>query len=256
MMYSEVRGQGKPVVMLHGWGMHSGIWGTFAEQLAAQHELHLIDLPGYGHAAKSDSDHSLSAYRQQLKAYLQQLNRPVTLLGWSMGGLISLDLIQHEQKQVEKLILIASTPCFTRKPDWHSAMAESVFDQFAEALIMDQQKTLQRFLALQTRGSDMSKDELRQLQQCLRQRGEASAEALQAGLMILKQTDLRQGQQSELPLLLVAGEKDTLIPLTAMEAYRPLFSSMQQVVIRGAGHAPFVSQPQICAEHARRFINE
>ena len=47
-LHVEVTGQGKPLVMLHGWGMHGGIWGDTVRRLAQDFEVHNVDLPGHG----------------------------------------------------------------------------------------------------------------------------------------------------------------------------------------------------------------
>jgi len=47
-LHVEVTGQGEPLVMLHGWGMHGGIWSDTVAQLAHEYEVHNVDLPGHG----------------------------------------------------------------------------------------------------------------------------------------------------------------------------------------------------------------
>ena len=47
-VYVETLGEGPDLVLLHGWAMHSGIWGSVRSQLAQYFRLHLVDLPGHG----------------------------------------------------------------------------------------------------------------------------------------------------------------------------------------------------------------
>ena len=49
--YTRV-GTGKTIILIHGWAMHSGIWQTFAEQLAQHYKVLCIDLPGHGYSEK------------------------------------------------------------------------------------------------------------------------------------------------------------------------------------------------------------
>ena len=42
------RGQGPELVLLHGWAMHSGIWGGVVDVLASEFRVNLVDLPGHG----------------------------------------------------------------------------------------------------------------------------------------------------------------------------------------------------------------
>ena len=85
--------------------------------------------------------------------------------------------------------------------------------------------------------------------------GEPNAEALRAGLKLLRTTDLRDQLASiECPALLLAGDRDTLVPLNAMRAARELFRNAQLQVIAGTGHAPFIAQPEIVASLITGFL--
>ena len=48
-----VRGSGPPLVMLHGWAMHGGIFAPLAARLERHFQLHLVDLPGHGRSGDS-----------------------------------------------------------------------------------------------------------------------------------------------------------------------------------------------------------
>ncbi len=48
MLHVEVTGSGAPLVLLHGWGMHGGVWTDVAAQLAQDFRVHSVDLPGHG----------------------------------------------------------------------------------------------------------------------------------------------------------------------------------------------------------------
>ncbi len=47
-MKTEVFGKGKPLVLIHGWGMSSRVWMDIAERLSGKNKIYLIDLPGMG----------------------------------------------------------------------------------------------------------------------------------------------------------------------------------------------------------------
>jgi len=53
-IYLETYGKGKPIVLVHGWAMHTGIWREFAKQLALNYQVTCIDLPGHGRSEKID----------------------------------------------------------------------------------------------------------------------------------------------------------------------------------------------------------
>ena len=48
VVHVESLGAGPPLVLLHGWAMHSGLWGSVPQQLAQRFRVHAVDLPGHG----------------------------------------------------------------------------------------------------------------------------------------------------------------------------------------------------------------
>lgn len=151
-LYCEVKGNGCNIVLLHGWGMHGGLWGKFNELLTNDFKTHAIDLPGFGNSKNLKSTFTLDAITEEIEKYIVQLNKPVTVIGWSLGGLVTLNLLKRKKIDIDKVILVATTPCFTKKENWGIAIDQRVFNDFSEELEADYKKTLKRFLALQTRG--------------------------------------------------------------------------------------------------------
>ncbi len=255
LLYSEVKGSGHHVVLLHGWGMHGGLWGKFRRLLSAQFQTHTLDLPGYGFSSESKSEFTLNALTESVEKYIKELNEPVSLIGWSLGGLIALNIANRNKIQIKKLVLIAATPCFTKKDDWHHAMEPSVFNDFSKELALDYKKTLKRFLSLQTRGSDLAREDLRELNRQLGLRGEPDINALKTGLEILSATDLRKNKNT-IQTMVVLGEKDTLVPLAVKDELKIMLPNSEQFILEKTGHAPFISQPELCADKIKNFINE
>jgi len=255
-LYSEINGAGRDVVLLHGWGMHGGLWGQFKSLLAENIKTHTLDLPGFGFSREMESDFSLKALTYTVEAYIKNIKKPVSIIAWSLGGLIALNILQRKKIRLEKLVLIASTPSFTIKRGWESAMEQSVFDGFSNDLKQDYIKTLKRFLLLQTRGSELARDELRELNQQLNSRGEPNIKALENGLAILRDTDLRNDDKNTIAAMIILGEKDTLIPVSVKSEFKKTFPNSEVVIVEKTGHTPFISQPEYCAEKIKNFINE
>jgi pimeloyl-[acyl-carrier protein] methyl ester esterase len=255
-IYSEVKGNGHNIVLIHGWGMHGGLWGKFNKLLSLDCRTHAIDLPGFGYSKNIKNEFTLDAITEVIEEYIKELNKPVTLIGWSLGGLISLNILKRKNVDLDKIIFIATTPRFTKKKGWECAMEQSVFNDFSKDLKIDYKKTLKRFLSLQTRGSDLAREDLRELNQKLNERGDPDIKALESGLNILSNTDLRNERQNNISAMIVLGEKDTLVPLSVKGEFEKTFPNIEQLVLEKTGHAPFISNPEICAEKIKNFINE
>lgn len=246
-------GTGPDLVLLHGWGMHSGIWEEFAQRLAQQWRITLIDLPGHGGNRAHPTPYTLHTVAAQVMEYAPPRAH---WLGWSLGGLIALQISQQFPARVDQLVLMASSPQFVRSSDWPHAMGTEVLAQFAGELQRDFRATVLRFLALEVQGSATAREELRLLRERVFARGEPHPDALSGGLEILRQTNLRPALNLQAQkILLLLGERDRLVPPTVGTELKRLQPQLESRVIEGAGHAPFLSHPEICAQHIADFLH-
>lgn len=249
----ETHGSGKPILLLHGWGMHAGMWEQVAAQLADLYTVHCVNLPGYG-GSKACTPYTLDVLVQQLS---ENYGEALTVAGWSLGGQVALRWAQLHPAQVKKLVLVSTTPCFVQKENWVCAMQADTLQEFAAALLQNHALTLKRFLALQVRGSENEKQILSDLRTQLFAQGEPDMNALKGGLEILRDSDLREllGDIAQ-PTLVIAGDRDTLTPKAASEAMAQSLPEARLAVVQGAAHAPFLSHPQVFMQHLKSFLDE
>jgi pimeloyl-[acyl-carrier protein] methyl ester esterase len=242
-----VRGTGPDLVLLHGWALHGGMWGPWLDALALHARLHLVDLPGHGHSAWSDD---IAGLADLARAVGRQVPQGATLLGWSLGGMIALDLVRRDPGLASALILVATTPKFVAGGDWEHGMQAAVLDEFARGLAGDHRGTVQNFLALQTRGDERSLETLRLMRRNLEAHGPPDTRALEAGLEILRTTDLREALAGiALPALVIAGDRDRLTPPGAGRALAAALPQARYREIPRSGHAPFLSHgPEVLRE--------
>ena len=106
---------GQPIILSHGWGPNSTIWYYAKRQLSDRFRVIVWDLPGLGKSSKpKNNDHSLEKYARDLEAVVAIAgNKPVILLGHSMGGMINLTFCRLFPEQlgsrVAGLILVDTT---------------------------------------------------------------------------------------------------------------------------------------------------
>jgi pimeloyl-[acyl-carrier protein] methyl ester esterase len=232
-------------VFVHGWAMNSAVWNECIESLPDWINVVVVDLPGHGSMAKVPAS-SLDDYVQAL---IPLVHRPVLWVGWSLGGLAVLRLAELYPQRVAAALLVATNPCFVSQESWSCAVDESVFKQFASDLNKNQKKTIRRFLALQVKGLADVMNVVRQLQQSIELRGQASTQALNVGLDILLETDLRQSLKgTDNPLHWLLGAKDALVPRQLAEVLVKDFAQKNVTLLPEASHAPFISQPDLFIE--------
>ncbi|MDO8414253.1 MAG: pimeloyl-ACP methyl ester esterase BioH [Gallionellaceae bacterium] len=252
-LHVESLGSGPALVMLHGWGMHGGIWGKAVIQLAQHFRVHSVDLPGHGKSSGL-MPYNLDSIVQHLQEHFTE---PVALCGWSLGGQVALHWAHLAPQQISKMVLVATTPSFVQRPDWPCAMAAVTLQEFSAALLAHPERTLLRFIALQVRGSEYERQLLQDLRSGLYSRGIPDKAALQSGLEILRDTDLRAQLPHITPAtLLIAGEHDLLTPPDAASYLVQAIPQAQLLKIKGAAHVPFLSHSDIFVQEIVKFLEE
>ena len=242
-IHVEAAGEGPSLVLLHGFAMHGGLFAPLLPALQARHRVHVVDLPGHGGSAL----HSMSdivGLAKTIDAATAAIRGPLAVLGWSLGGQVALQWAHARPDRVARLVLVATTPSFVTRDGWDCALASATLARFGDELGVAYRLTLLRFLTLQMQGSDDGRRTLAQLRTSVFDRGEPTREALAATLHLLATTDLRSSLPAiAAPSLVVAGARDTLVPLAATHALAAALPDALHTTIAGAAHAPFLSHP-------------
>lgn len=115
MLYSRIEGEGKPLLILHGFLGMSDNWKTFAGQIAAEgFQLHILDLRNHGRSFHSDV-FTYEAMVQDVLEYCQGHNLDkVSILGHSMGGKVAMFFATTYPEKVDKLIVADIGPKYYR----------------------------------------------------------------------------------------------------------------------------------------------
>jgi pimeloyl-[acyl-carrier protein] methyl ester esterase len=252
-LHIEVVGRGPELALIHGWGMHGGVWDGVRDALALRFRLHIVDLPGYGASPAFEAD-ALEYLAREVTAALPE---KVHVCGWSLGGQVALEMARLFPDRIERLVLTASTPCFTAREGWPCAVRREVLLEFAAALETDYEGTLRRFLALQARGDAEVKTVLKRLREILFTRGRPDVQTLRAGLNILLESDLRGRVAAvKTSTLLLHGERDMLTPVGAAHWLAERMPAARLEVLAGAAHAPFLSHPDEFTEIVTGFLHD
>jgi pimeloyl-ACP methyl ester carboxylesterase len=105
LSYTDL-GTGDPLLLVHGTGAYSAIWGEVSGELAGSHRVIVYDRRGFGASQGVRAQHS-HKHAQDAAALLEHLGAvPAVVVGWSGGGAIALDLAASRPDLVGSLVLI------------------------------------------------------------------------------------------------------------------------------------------------------
>ena len=124
-LHSNIIGQGKPFVILHGFLGMGDNWKTLARQFAeSDYEIHLVDQRNHGRSPHSDH-FNYDVLAEDLKMYCDEHNlEDIILLGHSMGGKTAMLFSTLYPELVSKLIIADISPRFY--PIHHDAILEGL----------------------------------------------------------------------------------------------------------------------------------
>ena len=104
-----VKGNGSPVLLIHGFGEFLEVWWFNIGFLSEHYQIYAMDLPGHGLSDKPAIDYSLFFATEFANDFMQALGiEHASLIGHSMGGLLSLSIAINFPEKVDKLILVDS----------------------------------------------------------------------------------------------------------------------------------------------------
>lgn len=247
----HTRGQGPELVLLHGWCMHSGIWGGLVDVLATEYRVSLVDLPGHGVNRHIPLSGSLDELAKLILAELP----PAAWMGWSLGGLVALAAALQQPYKVQKAVLVAATPCFSKQENWEFGVSPAAQKAFADGLETDLEGTLDQFF-LHCFGAARVSESLRLLGKSTIMDKLPATSTLRTGLQLLYSNNLLASLGAcKTPALYLAGGRDRTINPESFEWAAAAMPAASTRVIRAAGHAPFISHPEQFLDIIHGFLN-
>ena len=252
-IYTETYGhEGSVIVLIHGWAMHSGIWRPFAQQLAQQHRVICLDLPGHG-LSESIEPYTLNEITDALFKAIPT-SEAVSLLGWSLGATVALNMAVRFPTQITALIMLGGNAHFLETAEW-AGVSDVILNEFANNVQHNCQDTLLRFLALQVSGLKNRKTIFNQLKQAIKACNPPSNTVLQHALTILRTTDLRvEFMQLNCPVSLIQGDRDSLIPVEVGQKMQVIRPETELMILPNAAHVPFLSHQSDVIDIINRFL--
>lgn len=234
-----------PLMLVHGWGAHGGVWAELRGLLGQRFAVQAPDIDAGG------------SFDEAVDRLAAAAPPRCVVGGWSLGGQLALCWARRHPAQVERLVLLATTPKFVATGDWPQGMAQAEFEAFVAAVEEDADAALRRFRLLETRGDPQARTVIRRLERLLETRGIAAAAGLLRMLDWLREVDLRaQLRDVGQPALVIHGDSDSLVPPPAADALAAALPDARFCRIAGATHVPFVSDAARVSALITEFCNE
>jgi pimeloyl-ACP methyl ester carboxylesterase len=243
-LYREVEGSGEPILLIHGNGANTRIWGRSADDLAADHRVIAYDRRAFGRSP-GPPVRRMREHVSDAAALLEELDAaPAAVLGWSGGGVVAAGLAIERPELVSSLILEEPGIHLPLNNTW-SLVRGSMRIEYARRIQRDQRRAAQELfdfaLAYRTGGNQFDRFPEEWRESML-----ASAEATIAETDHLRHPYPRRGDLAAIPcpVTLIQG---TIADPTFAKVGRYLLRRIPQarrVEIEGAAHAVHFDRPE------------
>ena len=232
-------GKGKVILLLHGWGDTGASWDSTAQSLAAQYDVVVPDLPGFGGTGQPKEAWSLSEYAVFVRDFLHKLGlSPYAIIGHSNGGAIAVRGIGQGHFNAEKLVLLASAGVRSPRASYGLNVIAKVGKIVASPLPRRVRSRLRTKLYAKA-GSDL-----------------LVAEHMQETFKRIVRDDVRaDAAYISTPTLLVYGDRDEQTPLSIAQQLEQAIEGSRLQVIPHAGHFLYVDAPKETLQLVQDFLH-
>ncbi|RCJ38412.1 2-hydroxy-6-oxohepta-2,4-dienoate hydrolase [Nostoc punctiforme NIES-2108] len=252
--YIHKGSKGTPILLLHGFDSSILEFRLLLPLLATQNETWAVDLLGFGFTQRQkEINYSPTTIRIHLYNFWKNLiNRPITLVGASMGGATAIDFTLTYPQVVKSLILINSLG-YTNSPPFSKYLFPP-FDLLAVEYLRQR-----HILALNVCSIFPNLDtkillaiQCAMLHQEMPGWNDAMIDYVKSG----GYTELANRiAQIEKPTLILWGETDDMLPSKDAEKFQQSLANSQLILLKNCGHTPQIEQPQITSQHILHFLN-
>jgi pimeloyl-ACP methyl ester carboxylesterase len=250
----RMEGSGPPILLIHGITASSVVWESVGPQLARHHTVVAPDLLGHGHSAKPRGDYSMGAFASGIRDLVLSLGLgPVTVIGHSLGGGVAMQFSYQFPERVERLALVSSGGLGRRVSGLLRAAtfpgSELVIPVLAGRHVLGAGRAVGR--ALGRIGIPLGNDVIEMA------RGHASLgdpQSRTAFVHTLRASVDTGGQRvqavdrlylaAELPVLIVWGARDRIIPAEHGRRAHELVPGSRFELFERAGHFPHLDEPE------------
>lgn len=244
-IWYEEQGEGRPLVLLHGWCMSSRVWRPQLETLKSRFRVIAPDLAGHGRSDASPDGFHLPGLGVDLEELFRSLAlEDALLVGWSLGAQLALWAAGPLRERLSGLVLVSGTPRFTAGEDFSPGLDARELRGMRARMRRDPRGTLRDFVSGMFVPGECGQPHLVEtIRQLLGDIPLPKTEVALQGLELLAETDLRALLQDvDLPTLIMGGDRDAICLPGASAYMARRIPETSQVIFSGCGHAPFLTR--------------
>jgi pimeloyl-ACP methyl ester carboxylesterase len=243
------KGSGRPILLVHGLGSSVLDWHAQIEYLSKIYLVYAIDLRGHGHSDKLKTPVAMADFATDVANFMCAMSmEPCPVIGISMGGMVTFQLMAQHPERVGSAVIINSAPYFP-------------VDSLKIRLRILSRLFLLRFFGLKLLSRVIANNlfpaSQEQFRRVAHQRIAVNDKAsyLFSLKAVIGWSALSEVKQLNTPILVITGDRD-YTPVSHKQKYVGQLRNAQLAVIKDSGHASPIDQPEQVNQLLRSFIEE
>lgn len=241
------RGEGPPVILVHGYLLDSRTWLRNLDALAEHFRVLAVDLWGFGYSTREPLDYGYALYAEQILQFMDALGIPsASIVGHSMGGGIAISVAANHPERVHKLILVGATGMPHPLPLRSRLLGLPGVAEFLMGLDTDAFRRKNLGDLWLPEGYELSSAEFESLVGAHKVEGstEVMASVVRRRFFDTLGPEVEQLATLDIPTLIVWGDQDRMVPLHCGEEMHAILKDSQLRIFEGSGHMPCYDQSQ------------
>ncbi len=256
-LFYTLKGTGeKTLVFMHGFPLSSAQWDNQVNELSKEYQVLTLDLRGMGSSSRI-AVNSCQDYIDDLHFVLSELGiTKFVFIGHSSGGVLGILYATQFPEEVEKLVLVETTPQLLSTDTVQWGIAGALMQQFITLLRSKKEADFETFASQWNELALNDPLDLANLKHSCFQLIASNEPELLANMIeqmsATAVTDLLP--RIAVPTLITAGGIDLIAPAGASFAMKALIPNCQLYVFNGSGHMAFATQPYVFTKVLRKFL--
>jgi pimeloyl-ACP methyl ester carboxylesterase len=258
------KGQGRPILLLHGFATSSYTWHALIPELSKDHRVIALDLRGFGASDKPLDDHySIKDQTEAVQAFIEQENlRDLTVIGHSFGGgitlLLALNAEKERQPRIRNIILVDTIAYRQPMPVFFKLLQVPMVADVSMTLVPPEVQAAQGLRLAYFNTDKISSQDIAEYANTLY--SPAAKHALTKTIEKIIPDNIDEiadlYKTIKLPTLILWCEHDKVVPLRLGRRLHNDMPSAEFTVFSECGHMPQEEKPQDTLGAIRAFLKQ
>ena len=246
-------GAGPAVLLIHGWNGNRTFWTRQVQALRDHHTVITVDLRGHGESSRPRTGYSVASLATDLEQLVRALRVPhIAVVGWSLGGMVALELARKLGERASALALVCTTPGALTDPKNPNAVPPERVAEMRAGIQADSRDFIRGF------APGLFKDGAASplLPWAISEMVKTPSHVVEACFEAIAAFDVRKWLKDlKVPTMVLHGRHDALLAFAGGEVLQKTIPKAKLTAFENSGHSPFLEETDAFNTVLTKFLS-